>query len=117
MANLLDLVHLMPYPPDKGDKVRSFHLLKHLVAQHRVFVGTFMDDPADAVHVEPLRALCAGLHVAVLNPRTRKRTIAKSDVYWYQYRFVRSQNDGASRATGCAPSRRESTSIMSRMPR
>ena len=69
MANLLYLVHRMPYPPDKGDKVRSFHLLKHLVAQHRVFVGTFMDDPADAVHVEALRSLCAGLHISTLHPR------------------------------------------------
>ncbi len=69
MANLLYLVHRMPYPPDKGDKVRSFHLLKHLAAQHRVFVGTFMDDPADAVHVEALRSLCAGLHISTLHPR------------------------------------------------
>ena len=68
MANLLYLVHRIPYPPDKGDKVRSFHLLKHLVAQHRVFVGTFVDDPADAVHVEALSKLCAGLHAATLNP-------------------------------------------------
>ena len=25
-----------PYPPNKGDKVRSYHLLKHLAARHRV---------------------------------------------------------------------------------
>lgn len=72
MANLLFLVHRMPYPPDKGDKVRSFHLLKHLVARHRVFVGTFMDDPEDARHVETLRSLCAGLHVSTLHPRTAR---------------------------------------------
>jgi hypothetical protein len=30
MANLLYLVHRLPYPPNKGDKVRSYHLLKHL---------------------------------------------------------------------------------------
>ena len=69
MANLLYLVHRMPYPPDKGDKVRSFHLLQHLVTQHRVFIGTFIDDPADAAHLGALRALCAGLHVATLNTR------------------------------------------------
>ena len=69
MANLLYLVHRMPYPPDKGDKVRSFHLLQHLAAQHRVFVGTFMDDPADAAHVQALRAHCAGLHISTLHPR------------------------------------------------
>jgi hypothetical protein len=27
--------------------VRSYHLLKHLVARHRVFLGTFVDDPDD----------------------------------------------------------------------
>jgi sugar transferase (PEP-CTERM/EpsH1 system associated) len=72
MANLLFLVHRMPYPPNKGDKVRSYHLLKHLTARHRVFLGTFIDDPDDAVHVDKLRALCAGLHVAPLHP-TRAR--------------------------------------------
>ena len=61
MANLLYLVHRMPYPPNKGDKVRSYHLLKHLVARHRVFVGTFIDDPDDVQHLEALRAMCADL--------------------------------------------------------
>ncbi|MBA4175604.1 MAG: sugar transferase [Leptothrix sp. (in: Bacteria)] len=72
MANLLYLVHRMPYPPNKGDKVRSFHLLQHLTTKHRVFVGTFIDDEADAVHVDALRAMCAGLHVSELHP-TRAR--------------------------------------------
>ena len=68
MANLLFLVHRLPYPPNKGDKVRSYHLLKHLVARHRVFVGTFVDDPDDEAHVDTLRALCADLHVSRLHP-------------------------------------------------
>ena len=68
MANLLFLVHRMPYPPNKGDKVRSFHLLQHLAQRHRVFVGTFIDDPDDEAHIPKLRAMCAGLHVSRLNP-------------------------------------------------
>ncbi len=72
MANLLYLVHRMPYPPNKGDKVRSYHLLKHLVERHRVFVGTFIDDPDDEAHVDALRALCAGLHLTRLH-RSRAR--------------------------------------------
>ena len=72
MADLLYLVHRMPYPPNKGDKVRSYHLLKHLVAKHRVFLGTFIDDPADEPYIDTLRAMCAGLHVARLDPRTAK---------------------------------------------
>jgi polysaccharide biosynthesis protein PslH len=69
MAKLLYLVHRMPYPPDKGDKVRSYHLLKHLAQQHRVYLGTFADDPADLQYVNVLRSLCAGVHVVPLNPR------------------------------------------------
>ncbi len=72
MANLLYLVHRMPYPPDKGDKVRSYHLLRHLAARHRVFLGTFVDDPADLQHLSVLRTLCAGLHVVPMNPRTAR---------------------------------------------
>ena len=72
MANLLYLVHRMPYPPDKGDKVRSYHLLRHLAERHRVFLGTFADDPADLQHLNTLRQWCAGLHVAAMNPRTAK---------------------------------------------
>ena len=76
MGNLLYLVHRLPYPPNKGDKVRSFHLLQHLAARHRVFLGTFIDDPADEIHVDTVRALCAGLHVARISaPTARLRSL------------------------------------------
>ena len=69
MANILYLVHRLPYPPNKGDKVRSYHLLKHLARHHRIFLGTFIDDPEDEVHVATVRTLCADLQVTRLNPR------------------------------------------------
>ncbi len=68
MANVLFLVHRLPYPPNKGDKVRSFNLLKHLSRHHRVFLGTFLDDPADVIHVEAVRKICPDTFVARLNP-------------------------------------------------
>lgn len=72
MGNLLYLVHRLPYPPNKGDKVRSFHLLRHLAAKHRVFLGTFIDDPEDEVHVEKLQEFCTGMHIARLLPKLAK---------------------------------------------
>lgn len=69
---ILYLVHRLPYPPNKGDKVRSYHLLKHLAARHEVHLGTFIDDPDDEQHLPRVRELCAGLHVARLSPRTAK---------------------------------------------
>jgi len=72
VAKLLYLVHRLPYPPNKGDKVRSFHLLKHLARNHRLHLGTFIDDPADEAHVDAVRGYCADLHVARLSPRLAK---------------------------------------------
>lgn len=72
MATLLYLVHRMPYPPNKGDKVRSYHLLRHLQRSHRVLLATFLDDPQDEAHLPALRAICPDLHVARLQPRAAR---------------------------------------------
>ena len=64
MGNVLFLAHRMPYPPNKGDKVRSYHLLRHLQKHHRVFLGTFIDTHDDDEHLPALKALCPDLHVS-----------------------------------------------------
>ncbi|QID18545.1 TIGR03087 family PEP-CTERM/XrtA system glycosyltransferase [Nitrogeniibacter mangrovi] len=66
---LLYLVHRIPYPPNKGDKVRSFHLLKHLAERFEVHLGTFVDHPDDWQHVPALDRWCASVRVAALSPR------------------------------------------------
>ncbi|RVT87739.1 TIGR03087 family PEP-CTERM/XrtA system glycosyltransferase [Inhella crocodyli] len=66
---LLYLVHRMPYPPNKGDKVPSYHLLRHLADRHDVFLGTFIDDPEDEAHVDTVKAWCRDAHFVRLNPR------------------------------------------------
>jgi sugar transferase (PEP-CTERM/EpsH1 system associated) len=67
--NLLVLVHRIPYPPNKGDKIRSYNELRHLSQRHRVFLGCLADQPEDLVHVPALAALTAGLEVVPLDPR------------------------------------------------
>jgi sugar transferase (PEP-CTERM/EpsH1 system associated) len=75
-VRLLFLAHRLPYPPNKGDKVRSYHLLKHLAAQHEVHLGTFIDDPEDEVHLPAVRKLCASVHVSRIHPgRARLRSL------------------------------------------
>ncbi|MCR2848189.1 hypothetical protein, partial [Heyndrickxia coagulans] len=41
------LGHRVPYPPDRGDKIRGFHILKHLAARKRVHLIAFADDTRD----------------------------------------------------------------------
>ncbi|MES2018668.1 MAG: TIGR03087 family PEP-CTERM/XrtA system glycosyltransferase [Pseudomonadota bacterium] len=68
MENLLLLIHRIPYPPNKGDKIRSWHLLKHLAQHYRVHLATFVDDADDWQHVPKVQALCASSHFAKLAP-------------------------------------------------
>lgn len=70
--DLLFLAHRIPYPPDKGDKIRAWHLLEHLSRRYRVHLGAFVDDPEDWRHCEKLRSICASTHFAGLNPRLGK---------------------------------------------
>jgi sugar transferase (PEP-CTERM/EpsH1 system associated) len=68
VEDLLLLIHRIPYPPNKGDKIRSYHLLKHLAKHYRVHLATFVDDPDDWQYVPHVEALCASSHFARMNP-------------------------------------------------
>ena len=68
MQDLLLLIHRIPYPPNKGDKIRSYHLLKHLAQHYRVHLATFVDDPDDWQHVPTVQAMCASSHFGKLAP-------------------------------------------------
>ncbi len=72
MADLLFLAHRIPYPPNKGDKIRSWHMLRHLAQRHRIHLGCFIDDPADRQHEPVLRDICASCHFVELAPRAAK---------------------------------------------
>ena len=58
--NILFLCHRIPFPPDKGEKIRAYHMLAHLAKQHTVHLGAFVDDPADMRHAATLRQMIGG---------------------------------------------------------
>jgi len=62
--NILYLCHRIPYPPDKGDKIRSFHHLEHLAREHRVHLACLIDAPEDRAHVAALARWCASVDTA-----------------------------------------------------
>jgi sugar transferase (PEP-CTERM/EpsH1 system associated) len=66
---LLFLAHRIPFPPNKGDKIRSFHLLRHLGASYDIHLGGFVDDADDWQYLDALRPYCASIHLLPLNPR------------------------------------------------
>ena len=76
--DLIYLVHRMPYPPDKGDKIRSYHILQHLLRHYRVHLGCFVDDPRDMQHLGTLQELCASVFVRPLRPLVAKALSARA---------------------------------------
>jgi sugar transferase (PEP-CTERM/EpsH1 system associated) len=70
--DLLLLVHRIPFPPNKGDKVRSYHLLKYLAQHYRVHLGTFVDAQEDWQYVDKVKELCQDSHFAQLNPSSAR---------------------------------------------
>lgn len=60
---VLFLCQRLPFPPNKGEKITSFNLVRHLGQRFNVHVGTFVDTQEDASEIEGLRPYCASLHV------------------------------------------------------
>ena len=65
---LLFLAHRLPYPPNKGDKIRSFHLLKSLADRYRIHLGTFVDSAEDRQYVPALVPFCEEVKVLRMRP-------------------------------------------------
>jgi hypothetical protein len=72
---LLFLVHRIPYPPNKGDKVRSFRILCHLARRYRVFLASFVDRPEDWAHVPTLDRWCEAVCMRPIHP-ARSRALS-----------------------------------------
>lgn len=71
------LVHRIPYPPNKGDKIRSYHMLKHLARHYDVVLATFVDDPDDWRHAALVREMCVDTYFGALHPwQARMRCLA-----------------------------------------
>ena len=68
--DLLFLAHRAPFPPDRGDKIRSYHVLRHLAARARVHLVAFAEDPAERIVPDALHGLLAS---ATIVPRTKSR--------------------------------------------
>lgn len=48
---ILVIAHRMPFPPNKGDKIRAFNVISRLARRHDVYVASLIDEAADVPHV------------------------------------------------------------------
>ena len=72
MEELLFLAHRIPYPPNKGDKIRSWNSLKYLSERYRVRLGCLIDDPHDRQYIPELERHCAEVVAVPISPRAQR---------------------------------------------
>lgn len=74
---VLYLTHRVPFPPDKGDRIRNFHLLRQLARRFRVSLGCLADEPVSDETRRTLGELCE--RVAIV-PTTKFNRLAGAGV-------------------------------------
>lgn len=61
--NLLYLCHRLPYPPNKGEKIRALQQLRYLTSRHTIHLACFVDTYEDFQYVKELEQYCASVEV------------------------------------------------------
>lgn len=69
---ILYLCHRIPYPPNKGDKIRSFNEIRYLSENHTIDLITLADDPDDLKYKNDLEQYCRQVKVFPLD-KTRAK--------------------------------------------
>jgi len=62
--NILFLTSRIPYPPNRGDKVRTFFLLKEFSKHHRVFLFSFIETNLEEKYYNSLKIYCSKIFFA-----------------------------------------------------
>ena len=53
---VLVLTHRLPYAPNRGDRLRAFHMLQRLHSRAEVELVSLVHDDEEAGHVDEVRA-------------------------------------------------------------
>ncbi|QDS88356.1 D-inositol-3-phosphate glycosyltransferase [Rosistilla ulvae] len=68
---ILMLTHRVPFPPDRGDRIRSWNILQHLSKQYDVSLACVSDEPICPTARLRLESVCERIAIAPLGKRTQ----------------------------------------------
>ena len=75
---MLLLTHRVPYPPNRGDRIRSFHLLEYLARRTEVDLAFPATEPVPAATMDVLNRLCRRVAAVRIGRRARWLRAARS---------------------------------------
>lgn len=70
--NILFLAHRVPFPPDKGDKIRSFNILRQLAKRHNVSLMCITKNRDDIRYAGRLKEWCRSVDIVPISNLRRK---------------------------------------------
>jgi sugar transferase (PEP-CTERM/EpsH1 system associated) len=68
---ILFLAHRFPYPPDRGDRIRSWNILRYLSQRANVSLACTTETPIQREHLNVVRSMCSRVLIAPLGHRMR----------------------------------------------
>lgn len=72
---ILYLSQRVPYPPNKGDKLRSFNQIKYLSRFHDISLISLADNHSDLQHESALKPYCVSVDIVPLSPNTSRLNV------------------------------------------
>ncbi len=77
LVRLLALTHRLPWAPNRGDRIRTYHVLRALATRHEVHLLSLVHDKHEAAHVAEVRNWLASVTVL---PVPRLRNLVKGAI-------------------------------------
>jgi polysaccharide biosynthesis protein PslH len=78
-SRILFLTHRLPYAPNRGDRLRAYHLIRTLAREFEVDVLSLVHDEEEASHASSMTDLCHAVYVARV---PRLMNLARGAVYF-----------------------------------
>jgi len=71
LPRVVYLAHRVPYPPDKGDRIRNYHVLRELAKSARVWLACLADEPVSESTRAKLNELCERVEIIPVGGKLR----------------------------------------------
>jgi sugar transferase (PEP-CTERM/EpsH1 system associated) len=73
---ILCLTSRLPYPPNRGDRLRAFHFIEHLSREHELTLISFISNESQREHAASLRPYCEDVQVVLMKRYQSIATVA-----------------------------------------
>ena len=78
LPRLLMLTHRFPFPPNRGDRIRTYNILREMSANFAITLGSLADEPVSRSQLDHVKALCEEVIVVPTNRAAKLWKAAQS---------------------------------------